>query len=121
MKQNHVNLTWTIGRESDIAATPQGGSDLINSPLCYEGKRLATLTSSPRYDTGTPQGGSITTKISNSFILVVPPCFLYRGTRPKQTFNILCLMGAASGLKWNLKFSLELNLKLSSRMVYLHE
>ena len=37
---------------------PQGGSDLFYPHPCYEGKRLATLTSSPRYVAGTPQGGS---------------------------------------------------------------
>ena len=56
MKQNHVKWTWTVGREHNIAATPQGGSDLNNTPSCFEGKRLASLTSSPRYDTGTPKG-----------------------------------------------------------------
>ena len=47
---------WMRTQVFDIAATPQGGSDLNISPKCYEGKRLASLTSSPRYDTGTPKG-----------------------------------------------------------------
>ena len=67
----------------DIAATPQGGSDLLYSPSNYEGKRLATLTSSPRYDTGTPQGGSTTTKISISFI-TISSFLLHHGTSDQK-------------------------------------
>ena len=47
---------WMRTQVFDIAATPQGGSDLNISPKCNEGKRLASLTSSPRYDAGTPKG-----------------------------------------------------------------
>ena len=73
MKQNHVKWTWTVGREHNIAATPQGGSDFINPPSCYEGKRLASLTSSPRYDTGTPQGGSNHTITYIQFVATIVP------------------------------------------------
>ena len=42
--------------EIQYCRNPAGGGDLINPPSRFEGKRLASLTSSPRYGAGTPRG-----------------------------------------------------------------